>query len=61
MFLVQEEKGSSAYNAGYEVGYEVGKWVAQNPILTLLIGVVVSVGFVWILTKVVKQIRTFGE
>ncbi|WP_299000958.1 hypothetical protein [uncultured Tenacibaculum sp.] len=57
MLLVQEEKGSAAYNAGYEVG----KWVAQNPILTLLIGVVVSVGFVWILTKVVKQIRTFGE
>ncbi|WP_435253894.1 hypothetical protein [Tenacibaculum sp. A30] len=61
MFLIQEEKGSAAYNAGYEIGYEVGQWIAQNPLLAVFIGAVVSVGFVWILTKVVKQIRTFGE
>ncbi len=61
MFLLQENNSSSAYKAGYEIGYEVGQWVAQNPVLTLLIGVVVAVGFVWIVTKIVKQIRTFGE
>ncbi|WP_440120384.1 hypothetical protein [Tenacibaculum sp. Ill] len=57
MFLIQEEKSSTAYKAGYEVG----QWIAHNPILAVFIGAVVSVGFVWILTKVVKQIRTFGE
>lgn len=57
MFLIQEEKSSTAYKAGYEVG----QWIAQNPLLAVFTGAVVSVGFVWILTKVVKQIRTFGE
>lgn len=61
MFLLQDNNSSETYATGYKMGYEVGKWMAQNPTLTLLIGVVFAVGFVWILTKVVKQIRTFGE
>lgn len=57
MFLIQEKNTSSAYKAGYEVG----QWIAHNPIVAVLLGVVISVGFVWLFTKVVKQIRTFGE
>ncbi|MDO6674044.1 hypothetical protein MK851_01880 [Tenacibaculum sp. 1B UA] len=57
MFLIQDEKSSTAYKAGYEIG----QWIAHNSFLAVLLGVVVSVGFVWILTKVVKQIRNFGE
>jgi len=57
MFLIQNENSSTAY----KMGYEVGQWVAHNPMLAVLLGVLVSIGFVWILTKVVKQIRTFGE
>ena len=57
MFLVQEMKDSTAYKAGYEVG----KWIYHHPVLAVLIGILISVGFVWLLTKVVKQIRTFGE
>ena len=57
MFLIQDIKDSESY----KVGYELGKWIYHNPILSMLIGVVISIGFVWLLTKVVKQIRTFGE
>ncbi|REH56381.1 hypothetical protein C7448_101419 [Tenacibaculum gallaicum] len=57
MFLIEEEKSSTAY----KVGYEIGQRIAHNSFLAVLLGVVVSVGFVWILTKVVKQIRNFGE
>ncbi|WGH74832.1 hypothetical protein P8625_12185 [Tenacibaculum tangerinum] len=57
MFLIQDEKSSTAYKAGYEIG----QWIAHNPILAILLGVVLSIGFVWIITKIVKQIRTFGE
>ena len=45
----------------YKTGYEVGKWIAQHPTLSVLIGILLSVGFVWIFTKIVKQIRTFGK
>ncbi|GFD78673.1 MULTISPECIES: hypothetical protein [Tenacibaculum] len=57
MFVIQNGKSTTAYKAGYEVG----QWIAHNPMLAVFTGAVVSVGFVWILTKVVKQIRTFGE
>ncbi|MCF2874731.1 MULTISPECIES: hypothetical protein [Tenacibaculum] len=57
MFLFQEVKESKSY----QFGYEVGKWVYHNPMLAILLGIVISLGFVWLLTKVVKQIRTFGE
>ncbi len=57
MFLIQEMKDTSAYKAGYEVG----KWIYHNPILSVVLGIVISLAFVWLLTKVVKQIRTFGE
>ena len=57
MFLFQEIKESKSY----QFGYEVGKWVYHNPMLAILLGIVISLGFVWLLTKVVKQIRTFGE
>ncbi|WP_299156145.1 hypothetical protein [uncultured Tenacibaculum sp.] len=57
MFLIQNMEGTK----GYKIGYELGKWIYHHPILSVLIGIVISVGFVWLLTKVVKQIRTFGE
>lgn len=57
MFLIQDVKSTKSY----EMGYEIGKWIYHNPILSVLLGIVVSLGFVWLLTKVVKQIRTFGE
>ncbi len=57
MFLIQDMKDSSAY----KTGYEVGKWIYHHPVLSILIGIIISVAFVWLLTKVVKQIRTFGE
>lgn len=57
MFLFQEVKGDKSY----QFGYEVGKWIHHNPMLVILLGIVISLGFVWLLTKVVKQIRTFGE
>ncbi len=57
MFLIQDIKNTESS----KVGYEIGKWIYHNPVLSILIGVVISVGFVWLLTKVVKQIRTFGE
>jgi len=57
MFLQQDIKNTEAY----KTGFEVGKWIYHHPILAVLIGIVISVGFVWLLTKVVKQIRTFGE
>ncbi|WBX76760.1 hypothetical protein PG911_00440 [Tenacibaculum ovolyticum] len=57
MFLIQDIKETQSYKAGYEVG----KLIYHNPTLSILIGVVLSVGFVWLLTKIVKQIRTFGE
>ncbi len=57
MFLIQDIKDTQSYKAGYEVG----KWIYHNSTLSILIGVVLSVGFVWLLTKIVKQIRTFGE
>jgi hypothetical protein len=57
MFLIQDIQDTQSFKAGYEVG----KWIYHNSILSIVIGVVLSVGFVWLLTKVVKQIRTFGE
>ncbi|MGB1042557.1 MAG: hypothetical protein ACPGU6_04120 [Tenacibaculum sp.] len=57
MFLIQDIKNTESYKAGYEIG----KWIGQNPTLAVLLGIVISVGLVWILIKVVKQIRTFGE
>ncbi|TDQ28738.1 hypothetical protein [Tenacibaculum caenipelagi] len=57
MFLFQDVKNTITY----KTGYVVGQWIAHNPILAVLTGAVFSVGFVWVLTKVVKQIRIFGE
>lgn len=45
----------------FKVGYEVGQFIYQHPILTLLIGAVIAVGFVYLLNKLIKQFRTFGE
>ncbi len=45
----------------YKIGYELGGWMYHNPIVSIAVGVVISIGFVWLLTKIAKQIRTFGE
>lgn len=42
-------------------GQEVAKWILENPAVFLLLGIVISVVFVLILTKMTKQIRTFGK
>ena len=57
MFLFQEIKNIQNKTAGQEIA----RWILENPVVFLLLGVLISVGFVWILTKVVKQIRTFDQ
>lgn len=57
MFLIQDMKDSSSY----KTGYEVGKLIYHHPTLSILLGAVISIALVWLLTKVVKQIRTFGK
>ncbi|MFD0993988.1 hypothetical protein [Tenacibaculum geojense] len=57
MFLLQK----SDYNAAYQSGYQAGKWIAHNPTLAVILAVVLLGGLVFGITKVVKQIRTFGE
>ncbi|MBE7651824.1 hypothetical protein [Tenacibaculum finnmarkense] len=57
MFLFQEIKNIQNKTAGQEIA----RWILENQIVFLLVGVLLSVGFVWILTKVAKQIRTFGK
>ncbi len=57
MFLFQEIKNSQ----NKTTGQEIARWILDNQIVFLLVGVLFSVGFVWILTKVAKQIRTFGK
>ena len=57
MFLLQK----SDYNADYQSGYQAGKWIAHNPTLAVILAVVLLGGLVFGITKVVKQIRTFGE
>lgn len=57
MFLIQDIETSEAYSAGYKIG----KWIGQNPMLSVFIGIVISVVFVWIFTKIAKQIRTFDK
>ena len=55
MFLVQINKKHET------VGSEIGKWIGENPTFTMLIGIVISVVFVWMFTKFAKQIRTFDK
>ncbi|WP_215099667.1 hypothetical protein [Tenacibaculum dicentrarchi] len=57
MFLFQEIKNSQ----NKTTGQEIARWILDNQIVFLLVGVLFSVVFVWILTKVAKQIRTFGK
>ncbi|MCD8404019.1 hypothetical protein LNI88_04500 [Tenacibaculum dicentrarchi] len=61
MFLLQVIENTKNNTQNNSLGKEIAQWVFENPIILLVSGVVVSVGFVWILTKVTKQIRTFGE
>ncbi|MBE7659373.1 hypothetical protein [Tenacibaculum finnmarkense] len=61
MFLLQAIENTKNNTQNNSLGKEIAQWVFENPIILLVSGVVVSVGFVWILTKVTKQIRTFGE
>lgn len=55
MFLMQINKKHET------VGSEIGKWIGEYPSFTMLIGIVISLVFVWMFTKVAKQIRTFDK
>ena len=57
MFLYQNLENSEPYKAGYELG----KWIAHNPIISVIISVLLLAGLIWAFIKIAKQIRTFGE
>lgn len=57
MLLLQETEKSSAY----EFGYKVGEFTANHPILSIIIGVLIAVIFVYIIVRFVKTLSTFGE
>ncbi len=50
-------KDTKAYN----LGYEVGQWIAHNEVLAIILGILFLVLFVYGFTKVMKQMRNFGE
>ncbi|WP_233883083.1 hypothetical protein [Tenacibaculum piscium] len=60
LFLFQETK-NILNTKNPKPGQEIARWLYEHPAVFLGIGVLISVGFVWIVTKIAKQIRTFGE
>ncbi|MDY0780388.1 hypothetical protein [Tenacibaculum sp. IB213877] len=57
MLLVQNIEDSKAYKAGFETGI----WIAHNPIISGVLAIFFLLLLVRGVTKVLKQIRTFGE